>query len=212
MPPSSTAVRKTVEAYLGRHPGERDALAELLGALDRPVDTTARTTLPEHVTCSAVVIDRQGRVLHIRHRATGGLILAPGGYIEPQDRTLLAAAVREVTEEAGRFSDRHRCPRHRRQPFQRGTGPPPLRRPLRLLPLRRGAADDRAAGRGGLRHSVAPAAGGHLADTAREAPRGGPGRPAGAGEHFRPDPRLYRPPHESPRHSFGPSPPLSRSY
>ncbi|WP_217131517.1 NUDIX domain-containing protein [Streptomyces sp. AC558_RSS880] len=101
MPPSSTAIRRTVEAYLGRHPGERDALAELLAALDRSVDATARTTLPGHVTCSAVVIDRQGRVLHIRHRATGGLMLAPGGHIEPGDRTLLAAALREVAEEAG---------------------------------------------------------------------------------------------------------------
>ncbi len=101
MPPSSTAIRKTVEAYLGRHPGERDALAELLATLGRPVDATARTTLPWHVTCSAVVIDRQGRVLHIQHRATGGLMLAPGGHIEPQDRTLLAAALREVAEEAG---------------------------------------------------------------------------------------------------------------
>ncbi|MEU6523641.1 NUDIX domain-containing protein [Streptomyces sp. NPDC046924] len=101
MPPSSTAIRRTVEAYLGRHPGERDALADLLAALDRPVDATARTTLPGHVTCSAVVIDRQGRVLHIRHRVTGGLMLAPGGHIEPGDRTLLAAAMREVDEEAG---------------------------------------------------------------------------------------------------------------
>lgn len=101
MPPSSTAIRKIVEAYLGRHPGERDALAELLATLGRPVDATARTTLPGHVTCSAVVIDRQGRVLHIQHRATGGLMLAPGGHIEPQDRTLLAAALREVAEEAG---------------------------------------------------------------------------------------------------------------
>ncbi|CAM5606040.1 NUDIX hydrolase [Streptomyces diastaticus] len=101
MPPSSTAIRKTVEAYLGRHPGERDALAELLATLGRPVDATARTALPGHVTCSAVVIDRQGRVLHIQHRATGGLMLAPGGHIEPQDRTLLAAALREVAEEAG---------------------------------------------------------------------------------------------------------------
>jgi 8-oxo-dGTP pyrophosphatase MutT (NUDIX family) len=94
MPPSSTAIRKTVEAYLGRHPGEREALTALLAALDRPVDATARTTLPGHVTCSAVVIDRQGRALHVRHRATGGLI-------EPGDRTLLAAALREVAEEAG---------------------------------------------------------------------------------------------------------------
>ncbi|MEU5811237.1 NUDIX domain-containing protein [Streptomyces sp. NPDC047718] len=102
MPPSSTVIRATVEAYLGRHPGERDALAGLLSALDRPVDVTTRTTLPGHVTSSAVVIDRQGRVLHIRHRATGGLMLTPGGgHLEPGDRTLLAAALREVSEEAG---------------------------------------------------------------------------------------------------------------
>ncbi|MER7695678.1 NUDIX domain-containing protein [Streptomyces sp. NPDC096095] len=101
MPPSSTAIRKTVEAYLGRHPGERDALAELLAALDRPVDATARTTLPGHVTCSAVVIDRQSRVLHIRHPATDGHMLAPGGHIEPGDRALFTAALREVAEEAG---------------------------------------------------------------------------------------------------------------
>ncbi|MFJ7342771.1 NUDIX domain-containing protein [Streptomyces sp. NPDC101110] len=101
MPPCSSAIRKTLETYLGRHPGERDALAGLLAGLDRPFDVTCRTTLPGHVTCSAVVIDRQGRVLHIRHRATGGLLLTPGGHIEPGDRTLLTAALREVWEEAG---------------------------------------------------------------------------------------------------------------
>ncbi|MFJ3877157.1 NUDIX domain-containing protein [Streptomyces sp. NPDC090077] len=101
MSSSSTAIRKTVEAYLVRHPDEREALAGLLAVLDRPVDATARTTLPGHITCSAVIIDRQGRVLHIRHRATGGLMLAPGGHIEHGDRTLLAAALREAAEEAG---------------------------------------------------------------------------------------------------------------
>lgn len=101
MPPSPTVIRRTVEAYLGRHPVERDALSGLLALLGRPVDATARAALPGHVTCSAVVIDRQGRVLHIRHRATGGLMLAPGGHIEPGDRTMLAAALREVSEEAG---------------------------------------------------------------------------------------------------------------
>ncbi|MEV6808504.1 NUDIX domain-containing protein [Streptomyces sp. NPDC051132] len=72
MPPSSSDIRKTVDAYLGR----------------------------DHVTCSAVVIDRRRRVLHIRHRTTG-LVLTPGGHIEPGDRTLLAAALREVAEEVG---------------------------------------------------------------------------------------------------------------
>ncbi|MFE8941085.1 NUDIX domain-containing protein [Streptomyces sp. NPDC007872] len=100
MPPSSSSIRKTVETYLERHPDECDALAGPLAALDGPVDVTARTTLPGHVTCSAVIVDRRCRVLHIRHRATG-LMLTPGGYIEPEDRTLLAAALREVAEEAG---------------------------------------------------------------------------------------------------------------
>ncbi|MFE4594183.1 NUDIX hydrolase [Streptomyces laurentii] len=100
MSPSSTAVRRTVEAYLGRHPGERDALAGLLATLDRPVDTTLRTALPGHITCSAVVIDRQGRVLHIRHRASG-LVLTPGGHVDGGDDTLLSAVLREVREETG---------------------------------------------------------------------------------------------------------------
>ncbi|WP_274036476.1 NUDIX hydrolase [Streptomyces sp. MMBL 11-1] len=101
MSPSFTAIRRTVEAYLDRHPGERDALAELLAAVNRPVEATARTALPGRITCSAVVIDRQGRVLHIGHRANGGLMLNSGGRIEPEDRTLLAAALRKVSEGAG---------------------------------------------------------------------------------------------------------------
>ncbi|MGX5185021.1 NUDIX hydrolase [Streptomyces avermitilis] len=97
----SSTIRKTVETYLGRYPDESDALVGLLTALDRPVDVTARTTLPGHITCSAVVIDRQGRVLHVRRRATGSVMQAPGGHVDPWDRTLLAAALREVAEEAG---------------------------------------------------------------------------------------------------------------
>jgi hypothetical protein len=100
MSPSSPAIRRTVEAYLGRHPGERDAPAGLLATLDRPVDTTLRTALPGHITCSAVVIDRQGRVLHIRHRASG-LVLTPGGHVDGGDDTLLGAVLREVQEETG---------------------------------------------------------------------------------------------------------------
>ncbi|MGW1815398.1 NUDIX domain-containing protein [Streptomyces sp. NPDC002125] len=101
MPPSSSHIRTVVTAYLDRHPGERDALAGLLAALDAAAEPTSRTTLPAHITCSAVVIDRHRRVLHIRHKASGGLLLAPGGHVEADDDTLLAAALREVKEETG---------------------------------------------------------------------------------------------------------------
>ncbi|WP_371589206.1 NUDIX domain-containing protein [Streptomyces virginiae] len=100
MPPSHTHIHKTVEAYLAHHPAERDALADLLAALDLPDAATSRSTLPGHVTCSAVVIDRNRNVLHILHRGTG-LLLVPGGHVEAGDRSLLAAALRELAEEAG---------------------------------------------------------------------------------------------------------------
>jgi 8-oxo-dGTP pyrophosphatase MutT (NUDIX family) len=100
MPPSHSAIRETVEAYLVRHPGERAALSGLLAALDGPEDATSRRTMPGHVTCGAVVVDRERRVLHVAHRATGRLRM-PGGPVEFGDRTLLAAALREVSAETG---------------------------------------------------------------------------------------------------------------
>ncbi|MFF2226971.1 NUDIX domain-containing protein [Streptomyces globisporus] len=101
MSPSSTAIRRTVEAYLDRHPGEHDALTGLLAALERPADSATGTTLPGRITCSAVVIDRQGRVLHMGHRASSGLTITPAARVEPEDRTLLAGALRAVSEAAG---------------------------------------------------------------------------------------------------------------
>ncbi|UXY39979.1 NUDIX domain-containing protein [Streptomyces albidocamelliae] len=99
MPLARSHIRRTSEAYLTRHPHERDSLAGPTSLLDGADDPADRATLPGHVTCSAAVIDRERRVLHIGHRGTG-LLLAPGGHIEG-DRTLLAAALREVCEETG---------------------------------------------------------------------------------------------------------------
>ncbi|MGW6388966.1 NUDIX domain-containing protein [Streptomyces sp. NPDC055103] len=100
MPPFPSHIHTLVTAYLDRHSGEHDALAGLLAALEAAGDPTSRTSLPGHVTCSVAVIDRDARVLHVLHRGTG-LLLAPGGHVESSDETLLAAALREVKEEAG---------------------------------------------------------------------------------------------------------------
>ncbi|MEU7033670.1 hypothetical protein ABZ958_08320 [Streptomyces sp. NPDC046237] len=65
MPPSPNHIRATAEAYLDRHPSERDALAVLFDVLAGGGDPTSRKMFPTHVTCSAVVIDGRDRVLHI---------------------------------------------------------------------------------------------------------------------------------------------------
>ncbi|WP_079135141.1 NUDIX domain-containing protein [Streptomyces qinglanensis] len=94
-------IRATLEAYLTRHPQEQEALAGLAAALDDDADPTSRSTLPGHITCGAVVIDRDRRVLHVGHRTSGGKLLAPGGHTEAGDRTLLTVALRKVQEETG---------------------------------------------------------------------------------------------------------------
>ncbi|MET8891416.1 NUDIX hydrolase [Streptomyces griseus] len=201
MPPARSHIRELVTAYLDRHPGERPALGPLLEALDVPSEITSRATLPGHITCSAVVIDHAGRVLHVRHNASGGLLLAPGGHGEPDDATLMATAVREVHEETGippgllRQSaafchepadiDIHAIdanpakgePAHLHYDF---------RFVFRLVPPRR---RNGPAGRGGLRGRLAAARPGHLPHAAGEAPRRGPERRPGAGQRLRDHPR-----------------------
>ncbi|MFJ6250001.1 MULTISPECIES: NUDIX domain-containing protein [unclassified Streptomyces] len=100
MPPSPSHIGDLLTAYLARHPGERGALEPLLTALGTDGGPAGRTALLGHVTCSAVVIDRDRRVLHVRHRATG-LPLAPGGHVEDSDESLPAAALRRAVEEVG---------------------------------------------------------------------------------------------------------------
>ncbi|MEU6860305.1 NUDIX domain-containing protein [Glycomyces sp. NPDC046736] len=93
-------IATTVEDYLDRHPGDKPGLDPLLDALDGTEPLATRTRLAGHVTCGAIVLNQDGKVLHIWHRALDRLLL-PGGHTEPEDATLTEAAVREFTEETG---------------------------------------------------------------------------------------------------------------
>src|SRR5690606_31521061 len=57
-----------------------------------------RRTFPMHVTAGALLV-RGDQVLLVDHRAYG-ILLQPGGHLEPADTTLIGAAVRELVEEA----------------------------------------------------------------------------------------------------------------
>ena len=77
---------------------ESDAIDHLRGLLEASVAPFARTTLPVHVTASAVVLDatRDVVLLHLHRRL--GRWLQPGGHVESAERPE-DAAVRETIEE-----------------------------------------------------------------------------------------------------------------
>ncbi|OLZ63826.1 NUDIX hydrolase [Streptomyces amritsarensis] len=100
MPPARSHIHALVTAYLERYPAEAPLLAPLLKLLDEAAEPTSRSTMPGHITCSAVVVDHDRRVLLVHHNAFG-LMLAPGGHVEAGDRSLLETALREVHEEVG---------------------------------------------------------------------------------------------------------------
>jgi 8-oxo-dGTP pyrophosphatase MutT (NUDIX family) len=93
-------IRVAVDAYLRRHPGDADRITALTNALPGANDLTSRTTFAGHVTCSAIVVDPDRQVLHIRHNALNAW-LRPGGHLDPGDTSLAGAALRELSEETG---------------------------------------------------------------------------------------------------------------
>jgi 8-oxo-dGTP pyrophosphatase MutT (NUDIX family) len=91
----------TVDRYLERHPDERRHLGPLLHALQVGADVTSRREFNGgHVTCGAVVIGDDGRLLLVRHKTLDAWLL-PGGHVEPGDGELIYAALRELEEETG---------------------------------------------------------------------------------------------------------------
>ncbi|MEV0615661.1 NUDIX domain-containing protein [Nonomuraea sp. NPDC050404] len=104
MPITRDHIRTSVDAYLTHHPNERQRLTRLLQALTTPGNLTRRGTFTGHVTCSAILINADERVLHIHHAALDRLLL-PGGHLEDADAHLQAAALRELEEETGLARD-----------------------------------------------------------------------------------------------------------
>lgn len=64
-------------------------------------DALRRERLPEHLTASALVVDRAGERVLLTLHAKIHRWLQLGGHCEPGDETLAGAALREAAEESG---------------------------------------------------------------------------------------------------------------
>ncbi len=93
-------IRGTLDDYLDVRPHDTGQLVDLLELLDASADLTSRKEFRGHVTAGAILVDPAGRVLHVRHVALNRWLL-PGGHLEANDISLLAAAQRELSEETG---------------------------------------------------------------------------------------------------------------
>ncbi|WP_239311107.1 MULTISPECIES: NUDIX hydrolase [unclassified Frankia] len=93
-------IRTTLTVYLDAHPEEKPDLVPVFDLLDTGSDITSRKEFRGHATVGAAIVNTDGRILHIHHRALNSWLL-PGGHLESQDTSLLEAALRELAEETG---------------------------------------------------------------------------------------------------------------
>ena len=94
------ALLRALGSYRAGEPDDEARLRRFRSFLER-ADPFRRADPDGHVTASAIVTRPAGdAVLLVPHRKLGGW-LQPGGHVDPEDRSVFDAAVREVREETG---------------------------------------------------------------------------------------------------------------
>jgi 8-oxo-dGTP pyrophosphatase MutT (NUDIX family) len=101
---SNPSAHQLVEGYLARFPEERSRLELLLALLVGATDENFlyhRKNFVGHITASGFVLSPDGQRLALIQHVTLNRCLQPGGHVEPEDKSILDGARREVAEEIG---------------------------------------------------------------------------------------------------------------
>jgi 8-oxo-dGTP pyrophosphatase MutT (NUDIX family) len=104
---SNRDISSALASYLAHYPEEAPLLSEPVRLLSQRGDFASRRSFPMHVTAGALLV-RGAEILLVEHRAYG-ILLQPGGHLEPADATLTGAAERELAEETGIASGAVSC-------------------------------------------------------------------------------------------------------
>jgi 8-oxo-dGTP pyrophosphatase MutT (NUDIX family) len=97
----AAALLSELHAHRPADETERASLDRLIAFVSSAPDPLSRSASTSHVTGSAVVASPGGdKFLLVRHRRLGRW-LQPGGHVDPEDASVLAAALREAREETG---------------------------------------------------------------------------------------------------------------
>jgi ADP-ribose pyrophosphatase YjhB (NUDIX family) len=101
---TNNAVVGAALAYVEANPAEVDAVRPLVILALHGPSVADRVTQPAHVTCGALAVTADWRVLQLRERPSGRWLF-PGDHVRRGDGSLLGAALRDLTEQTGIVSN-----------------------------------------------------------------------------------------------------------
>ena len=91
----------TLSNWRPADPAQDTLRHSVLAFLDVRADACLRACVPGHITASALVLDHRGSHALLTLHPRIGRWVQLGGHCEPDDGSVVAAALREATEESG---------------------------------------------------------------------------------------------------------------